>query len=176
MNPERPVHLEEVSLPFNPKSPGAPAKTTAAKRPGRPLSKTMTVRSTLAMAAAYLVAKFVEVPVEVTDAILVIGIAVIAISLRRALAWQDREMLRLLEELEEARSGQRMRLSELPRKPKPLYRSMTVICALLMVGVYFVARLYYGVPEGVTQAIILVGVTAIAIYIRRAMIEIWDED
>jgi small neutral amino acid transporter SnatA (MarC family) len=159
-----------------PVAPGPPETVpSAAKRRRKLLFQTTTFRVAVLMVLAYLGAKVFEAPAEVTQAIVVVGVALIAISMRWALAQHQREVLRLREALEQARQGIEPRPAEPPRHTKPLYRSMTVLCALLTAAAYFVAR-HYGAPDVVTNTIALVGITASAIYLRRAMIEIWDED
>jgi hypothetical protein len=151
------------------------AASTVARRAAT-LSKTMTFRIAVAMVAAYLAAKLFEAPAEVAQAIVVVGLAAIAISMRHALVLLQREVQRLRGLAAHARPGDSGPPPPEPRHTsRPMYRSMTVLWSLLTVASFFIAR-HFGAPDGVTNAIVLAGAATIAIYLRRAMVEIWDED
>ena len=58
--------------------------------------------------------------------------------------------------------------------PKPIYRSMTVASAVLMVAAYFVAE-NQGVSPMLEQLIITLGVLAMVVYLRRALVNIYGD-
>ena len=105
----------------------------------------MTVFFALLLLIAYFGAPYFEATNSTRQAILVVGIALIAIFMRRGV--QSR---------------------------KPLWRSMTVVSAILMVGAYFYER-SVGASNEVLHAIMLVGTVAIVIYLRRAMINLYGD-
>jgi uncharacterized membrane protein (UPF0136 family) len=109
------------------------------------LFQSLTVFFAVLLLIAYFGAPYFEATNSTRQAILVVGIALIAIFMRRAI--QSR---------------------------KPLWRSMTVVSALLMVGAYFYER-SVGASEEVLQATMLVGAVAIVIYLRRAMISLYGD-
>jgi hypothetical protein len=84
-------------------------------------------------------------PESLAQAVAVVGIALTAIFLRRAI-----------------------------RTSKPLYRSMTVVSAVLMAGAYFLAR-SAGATDAVLEVIFVAGLLAIVIYLRRAMIGVYGD-
>ena len=109
------------------------------------LFQSLTVFFAILLPLAYFGAPYFEASESTRQAILVVGIALIAIFMRRAI-----------------------------RSKKPLWRSMTVVSALLMLGAYFYER-HVGASQDVLQAIMLVGGVLIVIYLRRALINVYGD-
>ena len=109
------------------------------------LFQSMTVFFALLLLIAYFGAPYFEATDSTRQAILVVGIALIAIFMRRGI-----------------------------QSKKPMWRSMTVVSAILMLGAYFYER-SVGASNEVLTAIMLVGGVAIVIYLRRAMINVYGD-
>jgi hypothetical protein len=95
---------------------------------------------------------------EILEGIMIFGIASIAIFMRRGL-------IRTLDtpmegETEESRQ----------RLPKPIYRSMTVLCSILMVVGWCMSKFYFAFGDQINHGVIVVGIAAICIFLRRGML------
>jgi hypothetical protein len=135
----------------------------------KPIYRSMTVASALLMVAAFGAATFVQASPEITHGILVIGLAAVAVYLRRGL-------IEVFDEVQRLRSAAAQPGAEVPRRrrPKRLMDSWTVRSATLMVAAYFIARAMEAPPYWIT-GIQVVGVASIALFLRRAMIEIFRD-
>ncbi len=128
------------------------------------LYQSSTVAMVILTVLIYGGARFFDAPQEVLEKILVVGVALIAIFMRRAIR-------RIFSDFQKTgESGKKI-------ANKPLYRSMTVISSILTVIAYFVADHLKppSSPEEVKEAILLIGICAIIIYMRRAMIAIFRD-
>ena len=96
---------------------------------------------------------------EILEGIMIFGIASIAIFMRRGL-------IRTLDTPMEGETEEsRQRLS------KPLYRSMTVLCSILLVVGWCAAKWYFPANDEVNHGVIGVGLAAICIFMRRGMLK-----
>lgn len=136
----------------------------APQRKKKSLFRSMTVYSTILWVGAYFAAKNyyrlndLEPNPDVMEGIMLIGIAAIAIFMRRGLiSMMDSPMPG---ETEETRQ----------RMPKPIYRSMTVLSAILMVVAWCGAKFYFADFEEIGQGVLVVGVAAICIFMRRGIL------
>jgi 4-hydroxybenzoate polyprenyltransferase len=125
--------------------PVADQTTVVKKKRSKTLFQSMTVFSALLMLIAYAGARAEDAPQDCLQSILVLGTAAIAIFLRRSI-----------------------------KTPKPLWRSMTLWSSLGMVGAY-AAALYEKVTPAIRDWIFIVGAVIIAIYLRRAIINMYGD-
>lgn len=140
------------------------SETAPAPKKKKSLFRSMTVYSTVLWVGAYFAAKNYyhfnneEPNPDVMEGIMLIGIAAIAIFMRRGLiSMMDSPMPGETEETQR-------------RIPKPIYRSMTVLCAILMVVAWCGAKFYFSDFEEVGQGVIVVGVAAICVFMRRGIL------
>jgi hypothetical protein len=113
-------------------------------------------------AASYLGARHFKASEDVQEGIALVGIAMTVIFLRRSL-------IHLFDTAPAFESE-----ADRERIPKPLYRSMTVISAILMVVGWMAAKFYYNDPMvGNVQAstgVLVIGAFAVAIFLRRGIL------
>lgn len=121
-----------------------------------------TVHMAMLSVASWLGARHFKVHEDVLEGIALIGFALTVIFLRRSLIhlFDTRPKF----EGEDAAE----------RQPKPLYRSMTVVCALAMVAGWVATKFYYqDLMVGNVQAstgVIAVGLLGIVVFLRRGIL------
>jgi hypothetical protein len=129
-----------------------------APRPKKSLFSSMTVYSTILWMGAYFAATWLKLSEDVMEGIMIVGIATIAIFMRKG----------LISTLDTPMEGE---TAESRRKiSKPIYRSMTVFCALAMVVSWCAAKFYLQTSEDINHGVIIVGVAAILIFMRRGIL------
>lgn len=138
-----------------------------APQPKKSLFRSMTFYSAVLFVVGYFAAKQYNASPIVMEGIILIGIASMAIFMRRG----------LISMLDTPMPGETEALRE-KIAPKPLYRSMTVLSAILLVAGWGLSKYYFHInpdtdeatAQNVTQGIFVVGVAAIVVFLRRGIL------
>ncbi len=131
------------------------------------VTRSKTAMLTVATAAGYKGVRYLDGSNEIATAVLVVGATLVMIALRASI-------IRLFDDLSAHQEGEKDGAKLKLQPPKPIYRSMTAIIAILTCGGYFAAG-YLEEGAGTQQIIVALGIAGVIVYMRRALIAVFDE-